>query len=279
MTKMKDFHDDRRTPDRHPTTSVPQYSDFGHALYLARRIASKDDDTAELKEVIGRLGDNDRKKIVFRIQGEVLEDKAKVPGIFAVAYAAKMPPVAHYTAAVKRAMRDGGLTLDDLRELGLAEITTSPDKKWVGLRYTLGYNNLRKAVDILRSRKENYEAKAVEDPEAAHKAAEIIKAIAALEYTLRETEKRRMLNKARREAKEEVAPAATDESVELEASDNPLIEEATGEALVMAAPTSDDEAVGKVNAITTNDLATKADGKKRGSRRRDRNTEAAETTD
>lgn len=183
--EMKNYQGSR--PVAPTTHSEP--TPFGNALYLARKISSREDDTTALSSAMNRIDDDGKKKLVFRLQKEVLEGKAEVSGIFAAARIAKMMSVAHFTAATRKAMQIGGLTLDNLRELGLAKLGVSQDKKTPYIRYTLSYETLKEAVATLRT---NGNFKAAE----------------ALERPLLEIQKRRMLQAAVREAEEAANNAA-----------------------------------------------------------------------
>lgn len=169
------------------------FSAFGRALYLARQVETREDDTTELERIVSELGELAR-NLVFRLQAEVLEGRTRLPALFAVARAAKltgddgrvrnMAGVAYATAAVYNALHRGGMSVEDMIFVGLAEPITfkGQDGKLISkMSYKIGRDALAHAAPKLRQR-------------GRHAAAE------TLENYLQGVERKRVLAKARREA-------------------------------------------------------------------------------
>lgn len=147
-------------------TPQREQSSFGRALYLARQIEDRDADTTQLKAAMAQLDENGRRNLIFRLVGEVLEGRTKVPGLFAAARAAKMITVAYNTAAVYNAARRGGLSLQDLVRVGLAEPITWTDrdgKTQSRIVYRVGREALRAAALELRKQYKRTAAEILEN--------------------------------------------------------------------------------------------------------------------
>lgn len=189
----------------------PEYSAFGRAVYLARQVEDRDQDTSELSAVVAGLEDGEKKNLVFRVQREVLlEAKVRLPALFVVCKAAKvtgpdgkvrdMLGVAYATAAVYKAMHEGGMSLEDMLAVGLATVTTFQTKEGRTVTRTeprISRETLQQASRQLRKRNKRA-------------AAEI------LENYLLGVERRRAEAQARRKAKT-AEPAEEAEPAEAEA--------------------------------------------------------------
>ncbi len=136
-----------------PQTPTP--SPFGAALRAARAITSRrphegqPQELAELREALSKLDEGACRNLVFRLVKEVLEDRARIQALFPVAREARMMGVAFNTAAISRALREGGLTLSDLRLVGLAEIKIGKANKPYVV-YHVGLETVKSAAEKLR---------------------------------------------------------------------------------------------------------------------------------
>jgi len=126
-------------------------SPFGQALYSARQLTTRRPEEEQpevlttLSKAMAQLDENDKRKLVFRLQKEYLEDKCQASGLFAAAREAKMRAVAVSAVAVKRT----GLTFSGLLEVGIAKIVLGKDNK-PHTSYSTGAENLAAAAKILR---------------------------------------------------------------------------------------------------------------------------------
>jgi len=172
-----------------------EFSAFGRAIYLARQIEDRNADTSELTHVVSQLEDKEKKSLVFRIQREVLfEGTCRLPVLFAVCKAAKLKAdngtrdmlgVAYASAAVYKALHEGGMSLEDMLAVGLATVNTFQTKEGKTVSRVeprVSRETLQSATRQLRRR-------------GKRAAAEI------LENYLLQGERRRAEARARREAK------------------------------------------------------------------------------
>jgi hypothetical protein len=111
-------------------------SPFGRALFLARQIQDRTADTSELTRVVSSLEAQEQRKLIFRVQREVLfEATSRLPALFAVCRAAKSEEgknalgLAYATAAVYKAVHEGGMSLEDMLAVGLARVNTFQTKE------------------------------------------------------------------------------------------------------------------------------------------------------
>lgn len=165
------------------------------AMQAAKKIVTKrpdqdqKDDLANLCAAIDKLNEDGRRTLVFRLMSEVLEEMTPIQSLFAAARYCRMQGVAFNTAAVKTAMREGNLTLSDLRDIGLAEIRLDKERRPYVVYY-VGHERLLGAARKLR--------------QAGNAAAAQV-----LETHLRREEKNRLLAEFAKEAQ-----AATEEAPE-----------------------------------------------------------------
>jgi hypothetical protein len=137
-------------------------SPFGRALFVARQITARQAQEeqpelfASLQEAIDQLDGDSRRNLVFRLQGETMEDKCRVAGLYATARMCKMLSVAAATAAVKAT----GLTFASLLDLGLVEIRVRNNKPYTVYRF--GHENLAKAASQLRRSGNTFAAERLE---------------------------------------------------------------------------------------------------------------------
>lgn len=178
-----------------PQQREREFSAFGQALYLARQIEDRAQDTSDLATAIAGLEDKEKKNLVFRVQREVIiENKARLPALFAVCKAAEvrddegklrnMLGVAHASAAVYKALHGGSMSLEDMLAVGLATVSTFQTKEGKTVSRTepkIKRESLQQAARQLRKR-------------GKRAAAEI------LENYLLGVERRRVETQARREA-------------------------------------------------------------------------------
>lgn len=180
-----------------------QRSLFKCALELARQIVSRGDDTTELQKAVMALDEQWRRKLVFEAATECLRPsmKMEVPGVFGVAYPARMMHVAHTVNAIRNAMKAGGLGLADLVKTGLLELKSKeregkPPIEWVVAH--LGHEALREAAATLREQ-------------------DNLPAAAELERHLAYGEEKKLRSEARREAAAEAAKKAAEAETEAQA--------------------------------------------------------------
>lgn len=142
------------------TQKIPQAnrapSPFQVALQAARRVTTQrpwEEQPAEMEAVrvaMVALDEDGRRSIVFRLVNEVLEDESSLACLFSAAKMVRMVGVAHNTAAIRKAMREGNLTLTDLQNAKLAEIKLNREKKPYVV-YRIGHKSLAEAEPLLRS--------------------------------------------------------------------------------------------------------------------------------
>lgn len=179
-------------------------SPFMEALQIARQINTRrprEDQPQEfeqLQTVLGKLDKDAQSNLVFRLVKEVLEDKAPIQGLFPVARKAGMVGVAFNTAALRKAILQGGLSLSDMQEVGLAEIKLNRDNKPY-IVYRIGHQSLAEAAPKLRESGK-------------------LDAARILEEHLRSSERSMLLAKAARDA-QKTNPAETKVEASTEVTD------------------------------------------------------------
>ena len=129
-------------------------SPFITALIAARKINTREPseqpkEMETLKKAMDLLNEDGKRSIVFRLVNEVLEDKTSLQCLFPAARIAGMSSTAHSVAAIRRAIREGGLTFSDLTTSGLAEIRKN-EKQLPYTVYRVGHDALVKAEEALR---------------------------------------------------------------------------------------------------------------------------------
>lgn len=130
-------------------------SPFITALINARKINTREPKTEQpaemeaLKKAMDLLNEDGQRSIVFRLVNEVLEDKTSLQCLFPAARIAGMSSTAHSVAAIRRAIREGGLTFSDLTESGLAEIRKNQENHPYTV-YRVGHDAIVKAEEALR---------------------------------------------------------------------------------------------------------------------------------
>lgn len=129
---------------------------FVIAIIAARKITTReprDEQPAEmeiLKKAMDVLDEDGKRSIVFRLVNEVLEDKTPLQCLFPAARIAGMSSTAHSVAAIRRAIREGGLSFSDLRESGIAVIKQNQTTKLPYTVYYVGHEAMVKAEEVLR---------------------------------------------------------------------------------------------------------------------------------
>ena len=122
----------------------------------ARTITSRNprqdqpEELAKLEEQLKKLEEGQVRKIVFRIQKEVLEEETKIQALFTVCRHARMIGVAYNTSTLMRAIREGDLLFQDLQDAGLAELKIDDKTKNVYTLYHAGSEKLRAGAEFLR---------------------------------------------------------------------------------------------------------------------------------
>ena len=130
-------------------------SPFITALIAARKVNTREPreeqpkEMEALKKAMDLLNEDGKRSIVFRLVNEVLEDKTSLQCLFPAARIAGMSSTAHSVAAIRRAIREGGLTFSDLTESGLAEIRKNNENHPYTV-YRVGHDAIVKAEEVLR---------------------------------------------------------------------------------------------------------------------------------
>lgn len=142
--------------EQEPMKTTEPKSPFTAALVAARKITThepKEEQPVELealKRAMAILGEDDQRSMVFRLVNEVLEDRTPLQCIFPVARIAGISSIAHSTAAIKRAIREGGLLFGDLQAAGLVAVKINPATEKPYSVYFVGHSALVKAEDYFR---------------------------------------------------------------------------------------------------------------------------------
>ncbi|MFA5767489.1 MAG: hypothetical protein WC919_06190 [Candidatus Paceibacterota bacterium] len=157
-TEAVEMKTDKETPEakREAARTSHGPSPFILALQAARTITSRNprqdqpEELTKLEEQLKKLEEGQVRKIVFRIQKEVLEEETKIQALFTVCRHARMIGVAYNTSTLMRAIREGDLLFQDLQDAGLAELKKDEKTKNVYTFYHAGSEKLRAGAEFLR---------------------------------------------------------------------------------------------------------------------------------
>lgn len=124
-------------------------SPFGKALKIAKMIKDRNDDISDLRTAMAVFDERGKENLAWRLLEEVMELRASLPALFAVAYLARRIYIAHYGAALFKLTREGGVSLRSLPDFGLARAYVLESGR-KGIRYIIGRKVFEAAIAILQ---------------------------------------------------------------------------------------------------------------------------------